>query len=343
MMSTAQSIGGTVFLPSLTTSSAQRNSNKLYATRSVKDVVEAMDNVKTTEEIWGELRELCVRFVFPDGMPTVPNALVTMTVYAKYGPAVEDPNTGELRIRGTQRLLMHHETQLLKKEEQRAFEVEVFTAKRLHPVGLQSKTKSGESQPIAKSVGSVVAANISAMSLHDEVYGNEILGQKHPLMETALQLTKGELLSILNSCKYPAHDSNDAKARRSTLADAMSNALLAERERRIMMLKKSDAQLKEIRSDEMVTNRKATTIYNKTATKAFKIDSFEKPHHVQRALHRYATLVCDGSNSKSAEIAANVRCLRAEYEAPPGEVKEGWDGYCCLRGKGNGKASTLRY
>lgn len=340
MMSTSASVGGTFTLPSLTSTTTNRGGNKLYATRSVKDVVQARDEDMTTAEIWAELRSLCLKYIFPEDRPAVPNALVTMSMYAKYGPAVPDPHTGDLRIRGTQRLMMPHETQLLKKEEQRAMQVEIFTAPRIHPAGLKPK---GNTAVLAKATQSVVAPNVTAMTLHDEVYGNEILGQKHPLMETALQLTKVELCAILDACKYPTSDTDGSKPRRTTLADAMSNALLAERERRIMTLKKSDTQLKEIRTDDMVTNRKATTVYNKTAAKAYTINTYEKPHHVQRALHRYATLVCDGSNSKSPEIAANVRCLRTEYEAPIGEVREGWDGYCCIRGKNSGKATTLRY
>lgn len=373
----------------------------------------------TTEDIWEEIRANCRMFIFPDDRQTVvPFAMAKLVAYAKYGPAVLD-HCGVLRLRGSQRLLMHHEEAALFNEEIRAIVVDIFmlrsnkanggkrtkmaggndkcgsprrvsaralassnvakppqiesdsnvrddfsnsgivyksasgTAKKnkLDPtelIGYQNEIISptmgknnGSQQPPLNSAfadrpsasKSVVAPNIAAMALPDEVFGIEMLDQQHPMASQVLELSRVELDQLCDHVAQtlPTCEKDGSKVKRSTIADHFADIVFAERDRRVFCLKRSDAKLDDVRTDPTLTKRREISIYNKTAPLAYTITTYDQPHHVQRALHRRAFQVANLADGNNPNIAANVRCVRDEYRIEPGTVKEGWDGYCCIR------------
>eukprot|EP00758_Cryptobia_borreli_P018758 Tbor_TRINITY_DN7435_c0_g1::TRINITY_DN7435_c0_g1_i1::g.14590::m.14590 len=435
--STATLRGG-VTLASVTT---RRSSTITYT--NYKKLQELSDLGHTAEEIWDDLVENCRMYVFitrpsagaaPEtlteglAMPNdhqctsthtsdhgklkanVPRAMVRASVYAKYGPAVLDPTTGLLALRGGQRLMMPHEERLIIQEELRAMVVEMFThdikdGRLRGRVGQCRARTTGSATslpPIRSRVTPPVAAtkliapNVSSMSIPDKTYGVEMNDQKSEFAAQSLEMTPVELNEVIMACRkdlvregfllplvddgsehtYPHKYRSPPQQRtvsadgapshkkdirsnyipqltvtplkckhnmiRSTLADRLSDAILCERERRINNMKRSDAKLSDIRSDTSITNRQATLIYNRTYPTVYGAISYETPQHVQRALHRHSCIVVNIEDGNNPEVVSNIKCLRPDYVARPEDVPQGWDGYCCIRNKSEGKNPLLR-
>ena len=191
--------------------------------------------------------------------------------------------------------------------------------------------------------GAVTAPNVAAAALPDDVYGPEMLGKQHPIAHAVLELSRVELRQLLDRCErsLPLCEKDGAKVTRATLVDHLSDAIFAERDRRIAALKRSDAQLEDVRTDPLLSKRRELTIYNKTTPQSYSITSYDKPHHVQRALHRRAFQVAEMGDANKACVAQNVRCVRDEFRIEPGTVREGWDGYCAIRHTRPGRGPTV--
>ena len=191
--------------------------------------------------------------------------------------------------------------------------------------------------------GAVAAPNVAAAALPDDVYGPEMLGKQHPIAHAVLELSRVELRQLLDRCErsLPLCEKDGAKVTRATLVDHLADAIFTERDRRIAALKRSDAQLEDVRTDPLLSKRRELTIYNKTTPQSYSITSYDKPHHVQRALHRRAFQVAEMGDANKACVAQNVRCVRDEFRIEPGTVREGWDGYCAIRHTRPGRGPTV--
>ena len=212
-------------------SSTQAKSKQLGLTSYTK-LQKAEDVGKGADELWADLCKRCLNWIFSHD--NVPCALVRVAVYAKYGPAIENPITSALQLRGSQKLLQPHEERVLLEEERRAIIVELYA--------------DAKDKDLSASIKRTIAPNNQAIVLPDSDFG-AIDREKHPLVFDLMEVTRDEVSVLLNSVKYPTSDAKGDTPRRSTLSDCLSNALLKERARRIRSLQRGDPRLDEIRTD----------------------------------------------------------------------------------------------
>jgi hypothetical protein len=325
------------------------------------------DTGKTTEEIWQELCGLCRDYLFPPGMPVVRKVLARLATYAKYGPGVRLED-GHVALRGgCPRLLQRHEDKQLLDEEERAVLAEVYnyssstsnmnivprdlqvtlrkgggsmhgSTTKINGVDLTTTMAHHADRP--RAAASLIAPNTTCTAIPDDLLG-EMLRRKNPLMHELLEMTRFEVDQLLASAVYPSREKNQKPVRRSTLSDHLSEALLAERQRRVQAMKVSKPDFGVVRTDPTVSRRQSVLFYNTSSPKPRELRSYDNPADVQLALHRYSSQISEvGVGGGGAEIAFNVRCLREDFV--PDRTKEGWDGYCCVRGVNPSPISTLR-
>lgn len=120
----------------------------------------------------------------------------------------------------------------------------------------------------------------------------------------------------------------------------VADELFAERDRRIAELRKTVPSPLHLRphDDKSSGMEKAKRFYGHRAPQPYgRITTYDDPRQVQRSTHRLAWQVCndlaEGGGGVNA-TAANLRCLRDEYEGAP-EGKAGWDSFCALRQSNN--------
>lgn len=299
---------------------SQRSTKSVAVAPAVAPVAAASETVL---EMIERLRSNCIGYIFPERVVVVYGAFVRMIVYAKYGPAVVVKATFRLRGGRSKELLRSHEEALLLKDEEMALLADVYAS----AIPLAATLKPAKSIPPA--------------TLPDEVLG-EMNRHKDPAFRHLTEMTLSELKAVLDAAEIPAAEADGSPLTETTVADAISNALLRERQRRINVLKSSTPSVEHLRRDPDVTKRAATHFYNRTFPKAYEVRSWAEPKDVLRALHRSAFAIAEPENQNNVNLNLNVRCLREPFEMPPGEVKEGWDPYCNIRHSHSGKASTLR-
>ena len=282
----------------------------------------AIPEVESPTAILERLKTNCFQFVFPPGQKVVPRAVTRMTAYARYGPALPS-ESGRLVLKSARNgegTLRHHEEQLLIKEEEGGIVSDIYCS------ATPTSTHAASLRP---------PKSIHSSTIPGEPFG-EMNAKKHPLVHQVMEMTRKELTEVLENVSLP-----DSTTKESTVFDALSNALLNERQRRINAVKTATPVLKDVRKDTEVTERSATRFYNRTNPKAYEIRSWEDPKDVLRALHRNVFQIAE-PGIKSASLSLNVRCLRPDFELRDGSVKEGWDNYCCIRNSKDTRISTLR-
>ena len=310
----------------------------------------------TDEEMLRELRQLCVDFVFPPYKQIVQDTLARMCVYAKMGPGVRDAD-GHVRLHGGYMTVRPYEERLIIRDESKSLVVDVYGGNLAAPLA-RDKHRVATAANLARTCTSA-----SAM---DATLYEDINTKKLPIMRDLEEISRVELMAVLDSAQVPqkkgkgapqlsaasasqsmnpptgSRTVSDEKLRRNALADAIANALLQERIRRIRAVKTSSPQLKEIRNDPAVTMRAATQFFNRTFPKAHEIRSWEDPKNVLRALHRSAFMIAEAEDRNNPALNYNVRCLRPELVMNAGDVAIGWDPYCCVRNTNPAKVTTLR-
>eukprot|EP00755_Sulcionema_specki_P018833 Sspe_Gene.67891::Locus_40041_Transcript_1_1_Confidence_1.000_Length_1598::g.67891::m.67891 len=129
--------------------------------------------------------------------------------------------------------------------------------------------------------------------------------------------------------------------RRQTMFTLLSDAILADRERRIgvlctsspLLANRPTENIRGLRNDDNVTRRKEATVYGKTAVRPADLQlAPDDPRSIHKALHRGIFQIASASDAKDAStLILNCQLMRNDKEPPN---RFGWDSYCCIRGTG---------
>jgi hypothetical protein len=129
------------------------------------------------------------------------------------------------------------------------------------------------------------------------------------------------------------------KKHRELMFTVFSDCILKERNRRAKGLQSADVHVEAVRTDLHVVKPKQASVYNKNHIKPYSIENYETPTDIARALHRGATAVSliTYGPSVTNDVSQNVKLLRSERELKDGDLRVGWDPYCCVRQGGHSR------
>lgn len=337
---------------------------ELQATAAADDTLPAT----TKDRLYADAQARCMDYVFKQQV--IAKAFVRAIVYAKYGPGVRQDD-GSVALMGPHRQPLHafEEKQLLAEEAdkyitdvyggtlsstkltgtERAVEDEVR--------GEMNRTKNklmldalemtrAELRDILGTAPSMLGASSKMRSFDGRGLAESVKHREAVLQEAAAaaKATPTEML-VASSPSASANTTSTAGKKKhdplpSAVEDSISTSILAERRRRIAVLKRATPSRDELRTDVNVTQRATRHFYNRTAPKAYEIRTWDEPKDILRSLHRHSHSVLDPEDRGNVEVTLNVRCLRPEFIPDPN--RPGWDSFCCVRQKLPSKITTLR-